>query len=744
MMRHPLIATFLLITNTAFAQQTQTTPPKPTLRELTIENIFDPKHRVAFSGAPQSGFVWLDDKTFTWPRTNEKGDVVEQVVLDTETGKKRTLFNAAKLEAAARKIAGVTAEEAKKLTLRRTYHFSPNKRSVVLTVGDDLYLYAFDSDALTRLTSAPGEEQEASFSPDGKFVAYIRNNNLYVVDVSTQRERQLTTDGNENLLNGILDWVYQEEIYGRGNFRAYWWSPDSSNIAYIQLDERPVKRFTVVDHIPTMQKIELTPYPKAGYPNPIAHLFTVTASGTTPKEIDTERYSGGEFLIVSVDWTPDSSKVVYQVQNREQTWLDLNTANVDGGAPKTLFRETTKAWVDLNGDPEWLKDGTFLWLSERSGFKHLYHYAADGTLKKQITNGPWEARTLHGIDANNEWIYFSGTERSILGTDVYRVRLDGSGLKRLSEAAGDHRASFNPSKSLYIDAWSDFETPAQISLYRGDGSRLRVVDTNEVAALREYRISKPEFLQVRTRDGFVMEALMIKPPDFDPSRKYPVYEYTYSGPHAQQVRNAWRGSQYLWWQLLAGRGMIVWVCDNRTASGKGAESVWPIYKRAGELELRDLEDGLKWLISQPYVDGSRVVLDGWSYGGFMTSYALTHSTMWSAGIAGGSVTDWRDYDSIYTERYMLMPQNNPEGYEATAPRLAAKNLRGNLLLLHGTIDDNVHMQNTMQFVYELQKAGKVFRLMVYPKSRHGISDPQLVTQMRMTMLQFIDETVLRK
>ncbi|MDQ6799998.1 MAG: S9 family peptidase [Acidobacteriota bacterium] len=743
-MRQTALTAALLFASIAAAQQPPTTPPKPTLRELTIENIFDPKHRVAFSGAPQSGFIWLDDKTFTWPRTNEKNEIQEQAVLDTQTGTKRTLFDAAKLQAAARKIAGVTEEDAKKLSQQRTWNFSPNKKTVVLTVGDDLYLYTLDSDTFTRLTSSPGEEQEASFSPDGKSVAFIRNNNLYVMDVASQRERQLTTDGNENMLNGILDWVYQEEVYGRGNFRAYWWSPDSSRIAYMQLDERPVKRFAVVDHIPTMQKVEQELYPKAGFPNPIAHLFTVTASGTAPKEVDTERYSGGDFLIVSVDWSPDSSRVVYQVQNREQSWLDLDTADASGGSPKTLFRETTKAWVEPNGNPEWLKDGSFLWLSERSGFKHIYQYASDGTLKRQVTNGPWEVRTLHGIDPANEWIYFSGTERSVIGGDVYRIHLDGTQMKRLSEAPGSHRATFNPSMTQYVDSWTDIETPAQISLYRNDGSKVRVVDANAVSAIRDYRISRPEFMQVKTRDGFTMEALMIKPVDFDPSHKYPVYEYTYSGPHAQQVINGFRGSQYLWWQLLAQRGMIVWVCDNRTASGKGVESTWPVYKHFGELELRDLEDGLKWLTSQPYVDGSRVILDGWSYGGFMTSYALTHSTLWSAGIAGGTVADWHDYDSIYTERYMLMPQNNPDGYQNSSPRFAAKNLHGDLLLLHGTIDDNVHMQNTVQFMYELQKAGKPFRLMVYPKSRHGVTDPLLVTHLRMTMMQFIEDTVLRK
>src|SRR6266581_1573154 len=287
-MRQTAIAAALLFASIAAAQQPPTPPAKPTLRELSIENIFDPKHRVAFSGAVQSGFVWLDDKTFTWPRMNEKEEVVDQVVFDTQTGTKRTLFEVAK--AVSRKFGGVTEEETRRLSQRKNWSFSPDKKTVVLTVGDDLYFYNFDSDVFTRLTSTPGEEQEATFSPDGKSVAFIRNNNLYVVDVASQRERQLTTDGNENILNGILDWVYQEEVYGRGNFRGYWWSPDSSRITYLQLDERPVKRFTVVDHIPLMQNVEVTPYPKAGLPNPRAKLFTVSAGGGAPQEVDTQSY----------------------------------------------------------------------------------------------------------------------------------------------------------------------------------------------------------------------------------------------------------------------------------------------------------------------------------------------------------------------------------------------------------------------------------------------------------------------
>lgn len=734
-------AASLFIAVTSVAQQVQATAAKPSLRELTIENIFDPKQRLAFSGSPQSGFVWLDDKSFTWPRTDSSGSVVEQLVYDTESGKTHLLFDNAKLEAALSRVANLSADEAKRIPKTRSWTFSPDKKSALLTLADDLYTYNFASGMLVRLTSSSGGEEEASFSPDGRLVAFVRKNNLYVVDLATQREKQLTTDGTDDIINGTLDWVYQEEVFGRGNFHAYWWSPDSTNIAFLHLDERPVKRFTIVDHLPTMQSLELEPYPKAGFPNPIAKLFTVAIKGDKPKEIATTSY-GNDILLVGVTWSPDSRRVLYQVQDREQTWLDLDATTIADGTTTKLIHETTKAWVEPSPSPEWLSDGSFLWLSERSGFRHLYHYDGAGKLLAQVTNGPWEVRTLHGVDQKNHTIYFSGTERTSIGIDVYRIAMDGSGLKRLSGAPGTHKATFNPSFSHYLDTWTDVETPPQTSLVRNDGKTMRIVDENEPSLLRQFRRSKPEFVQVRTRDGFVMEAEIIKPLDFDPAKKYPVYEHTYSGPHSQQVLNDYQRTQYLWHQYLAQHGIIVWVCDNRTASGKGAESAWPVYKHFGDLELRDLEDGLKWLTSQPYVDASRVMLNGWSFGGFMTTYALTHSTMWSAGIAGGSVTDWHDYDSIYTERYMLTPEHNDAGYRESAPRWSAKDLHGNLLLLHGLTDDNVHVQNTIQIAYELQKANKVFGMMLYPKSRHGVTDPLLITQMRSTMWKFIQENLL--
>ena len=711
---------------------------------LTLDEIYDPAKRVNFGGTPPPGLTWLPDgQHYLQRQTEEQTRQVRLLKVHALTGKAEPFYDAAKMEAAFARLPGLGAEAAKRLAQRGAGQMNPKRTAALINYANDLFYYEFGGETAVRLTSSADEEVGEEFSPDGRLVSFVRNYNLYVVDVGTQRERSLTLDGHAKLFNGRLDWVYQEELYGRGNFKGYWWSPDSSQLVYLQLDESRVKDFVVIDHIPYQQKVEETAYPKAGMPNPMVRLGVVNASGGETRWVDTFKYQGVEPLIVRVGWKPDGKRVVYQVCNREQTWLDLNFADPATGKTETIFRETSPAWVEADNatDPVWLKDETFLWLSERTGWRHIYHYCLDCKAAQPVTSGKWEVRALHGVDEASGWIYFSGTERSPIGGDAYRVKLDGSGLQRLTEVPGTHQANFDPTFKHFIGVWSDAQTPPQVRLYSADGKMARVIEENSVVALKQYKLSRPEFLQVKTRDGFVMEAMMIKPPDFDPKKKYPVWSFTYSGPHAQSVRNSWGGPNFLWHQMLAQKGYLIWVCDNRTASGKGMESAWPLYKNFGELELRDLEDGVAWLKSQPYVDGARIGINGWSYGGFMTAYALTHSTSFKIGIAGGSVTDWRDYDTIYTERYMGTPQNNPEGYVKSSPVHAAKNLHGKLLLIHGTMDDNVHMQNTIQFVYELQKAGKPFELMLYPKSRHGVVDPLLVKHMRELMTRFILENL---
>ncbi|HYO78792.1 MAG TPA: DPP IV N-terminal domain-containing protein, partial [Thermoanaerobaculia bacterium] len=547
----------MMRTAAAFLLLLASTPLFAQKKPLTLEAIYHPTEKVAFGGAIQADFDWIDDTSFIWPRTDGKGNFAEWRVYDVATGKERALFDRAKVAAALRE-AGLSADDARTASESDELAFDGKKRAFVVTVGDDLYLYSLARNTATRLTSAPGAEEEATFSPDGTRVAFVRQNDLYVVDLNG-RERRLTTDGSKEILNGKLDYVYQEEVYGRDIWKAFWWSPDSTRLAFLQLDERQVPEYTIVDHIPYRLDLNVYHYPKAGDPNPRVKLFIAPASGGSRIEADTERYTSGEFLIVNVAWSADARSLTYQIQNREQYWLDLISASPQDGTSRTLFRETTKAWVDPLGNPVWRKDGSFLWQSERNGYRHIYHYTADGTLLRQITSGEWEARDVHGSDAN--YVYFSGTERSPIGLDVYRIRLDGTGLQRISEAAGRHVATFNPSLTHYLDKWSDIRTPPQIRVHRGDGTVARLVEENRVAALDEYAMQRIEFLQVKARDGFPMEAMLIRPPNFDPSKKYPVYQFLYGGPHAQQVRNEWRGQFMLFNQLIAQSGAVVFMVD---------------------------------------------------------------------------------------------------------------------------------------------------------------------------------------
>jgi len=708
-------------------------------KEITLEAIYNPSTRVYLSGAVQSGFQWLDDSTFIWPRKDQKGNLVEWERFDVKTGKTQPFFDRAAFEKALVQ-SGVSDDDAKAAAKSTSQNFDAKKSAMVVEAGNDLFLYSFATKSAMRLTSTPAAEELPEFSPDGQKVAFVRGNDLFVIDVASGKERQLTTDGGPQILNGMLDWVYDEEVYGRGTKRGYWWSPDSKRIAFLHFDEHGVPTYPTVDQIPYHPVAETYNYPKAGDPNPHVKLMIAPAGGGEVVTVDNDRYvglAGGDILIVRVGWNGDGSTLTYQIQNREQTWLDLNTS--DG---KTLIHETTKAWVSAIDNPTFLDDGSFLWQSERSGFQHLYHYKADGTLIRQVTNGDWEIGDLYGVDKKNGWIYFSATERTVLGMDVYRTKIDGTGFQRLSEKPGTHAPKFSPSFTYFVDNWSDINTPNQARLHRADGPVVKVVDENLVSALAGFNLPRPEFLQVKARDGVMLEALIIKPSNFDSSKKYPVYEYHYGGPHAQQVTNAWKGQTFAFLQLIAQQGVVVWICDNRGASGKGAVSAWNLYKHFGEVELRDMEDGLAWLSSQPWIDGSRIMTYGWSYGGYMTTYAMTHSKRFIAGIAGGTVADWRDYDSIYTERYMLMPQNNPDGYKNSSPRWSAKELHGNLLLLHGAIDDNVHPQNTMQLAYELEKAQVPFRMKLYPKSQHGVRDPALLFDLQKTILDYVREQLL--
>jgi dipeptidyl-peptidase-4 len=500
-----------------------------------------------------------------------------------------------------------------------------------------------------------------------------------------------------------------------------------------------VPTFVVTDEVPTDQRVEMTRYPQVGDPNPIARVGVVAAAGGPTTWIDMSAYDPTDALVVRVGWAPDSRRVMFQVQNRVQSWLELNGADVRTGKPTRLIREETAYWVDPIDSPMWLPDGTFLWQSDRTGYRHVYRYSSDGRLAGAVTSGDWDVRALYG--AADGWVYFSAAEHSPLANHVYRAKMDGTGLVRLTDADADHTANFNPQFSMFVDVASNVTTPHKTRLRDATGRVVRVVEENAVPVLAEYRLGKVEFVKVPARDGVVLEGMMIKPPDFDPSKKYRVMSFTYAGPGAQSVRDAWGRQTYMWHQMLAQQGIIVWILDNRGASNKGVRSAHTSFRNFGEADLRDLLDGVAWLSKQPYVDANRIGIWGWSFGGYMTAYALTHSDAFKLGIAGAPVTDWRLYDSVYTERYMGLPGQNPQGYERSSVLAAAANLKGKLLLIHGAIDDNVHVQNSIVFADALQRAGKPFELMLYPQSRHGVTHPMRVKHMREMMTRFILENL---
>jgi dipeptidyl-peptidase-4 len=711
-------------------------------KSLTLDDIYDPQKQINFSGSLPRIVRWLEDGThYLQFNNNPSLGPVGLLKVNAQTGKSESFIDKEKMEKALAATPGFSHDAAAKYINFSSYVFSPNSDAVLVDYEKDLYYYKFGEDKAQRLTNTPDEEENPSFSPNGKLIAFTRKNNIYFVDLASGKEQALTTDGNKTIFNGRLDWVYEEEIYGRGTTQSYWWSPNSQDIAYLSLDESKVPEFTVVDHLPLYQTLENTNYPKAGEPNPTVKLNVVSVKGGSPRPIELNTYQPIEFLITRVGWTPDSKNVVYQVQNREQTWLDLNLADSQTGKTRNLLKETSQAWVEVVDLPEWLSDGSFLWQSDRSGWKHLYHYSAEGKLLEAVTKGDWDIRDFYGVA--DGWIYFSATEHGRISNDIYKVKLNGSELTRLSKDwEANHTARFNPQFTAFIDTASNITTPPQIRLYKNDGSLTRVIEENKVAALSEFKLGKVEFVRVPTRDNsFTMDALMIKPADFDPNKKYPVMSYTYSGPATPSVRNTWLGAQYMWHQLLAQKGYIIWICDNRSASHQGMRSTYPIFRNLAELELKDLEDGLSWLKQQSFIDGNRIGIWGWSYGGYMTAYALTHSKSFKIGISGAPVTDWRNYDSVYTERYMGLPKNNPEGYRKSSVIEAAANLQGKLLLIHGTMDDNVHLQNSIQFIDALEKAGKQFQFMIYPKSRHGVVQPQRVKHLREMMTNFILENL---
>jgi dipeptidyl-peptidase 4 len=564
-----------------------------------------------------------------------------------------------------------------------------------------------------------GPDQISKTSPDGKWTAVVRKNDLYAIEKDTKNQTRFTTDGNDVIFNGYPDWVYWEEVYDRKP-QGPWWSPDSTQIAFLRVDDTRVARFVILDNTQREQKPEITYYPIAGATNPTVKLGIARLADGGVTWIDLGDYPEDDLIVTRVGWLPDSKQVYLFAQNRIQTWLDVCVAPAAGGKPTKLFRDQTPAWVENLGPLTFLPDGSFLYFSEKTGYKHLYRYSPKGELIGAVTSGDWVVRSLDRVDKDGDWIYFSGTRDGWLGKQAYKVKFDGTGLEKLTKDKGTHEVEFSPNAKYFVDTWSSFDTDPQTALFRTDGSQVRFLERGPSAqGKKQGKGPAAKLVEIPTPDGFSLAGTVLLPPNHDPAKKYPVWFQTYGGPQLPTVTDkagAGGGDG-----PLAAMGFIVFRADPRSASARGAITCWPIYKKMGVEELKDIETAIRWLIENyPSVDPNRIGMSGHSFGGYITAYAMTHSKLFAAGIAGAPPTDWRSYDSIYTERYMSTPMDNPEGYKVTSVVEAASDLHGRLLILHGMMDDNVHMQNTVQLMDALQKANKDFEVMFYPHARHGI------------------------
>lgn len=695
---------------------------------------------------------WIDEESWIeWGRApGAAADAPEQLLrVEARSGRSEPLYDAEALEAALARLPQFDAGQARRAARRRRYDWLPDRSGFLLEHGGTVFAYRFEEHRAVAITSG-AEAVGREISPDGRHLAFVRGGEIWLTSTAALEERPLTRGGGAEVLNGRLNWVYQEEIYGRGNYDGFWWSPDSQRIAFLQLDQSGMGEYRVEDHLPRHGAQQLYRYPKAGDPNPVARVGCTMLDGEAVW-LAVEDRPADDRLIVSVDWQPDSARVLVQVTSRIQNELELWSADPVSGAARVLYEERSPAWIKRL-PLTWLPDGGLLLLSDRSGWRHLYRLAEDGRITA-ITSGDFEVLKVASVGPEGRSVYAQTNEGNLLERHVWHVPLDGSPRRRVTQGRGTHSARVSPEAGLAVVRWSNAGDPGGLRLLELPGGEVvREIGRAPVELLETVGFREPEFLEVPNRDGFRMQAKLQRPAGFRTKdvrtkdvrargfragRSFPVLIYTYGGPHAPAVRDRFGGFRDLWHSALADEGYLVWTCDNRSASGAGREAAAAMYRRAGETELADLLDGLDWLEAQGWADPARVGIWGWSYGGFMSAYALTHSDRFRMGIAGAPVTDWRNYDSIYIERYMDTPEANPEGYERSSVVAAAADLEGELLIIHGTLDENVHMANSLQLAYALQQAGKSFELMLYPKNRHGVREPRQREHLYRMMTAFI-------
>lgn len=607
------------------------------------------------------------------------------------------------------------------------YTLSPDETKILIGTGTekiyrhstrmDYYIWDIKTEKLTRLSNG-AKQRLATFSPDGSKVVFLRENNIFISDLASGNETQVTTDGLVNsIINGSPDWVYEEEF---GFTKGFAWSPDGNKLAFYRFDESKVKEFDLVMYDSLYPSIYKYKYPKAGEDNSVVsiHVYDLKTLKTQVMDVGLEK----DQYIPRIKWTEDSNVLSIQRMNRLQDQLEILLADATTGVSKNIYTEKNKYYIEISDNLTFLKDKKhFVFTNDQDGYSHIYLYNMDGSLVKQLTSGKWEVLEIKGADEKNGLVYFISDEESPIDKALYSVKIDGTAKTKISLKEGTNAVEFSEGYKYFINTWSDANTPSYITINKANGKVLKVLIDNSkiVKATRDYGFTPEEFFPFTTKDSIKLYGWMIKPPDFNAAKKYPVFVYVYGGPGDQTVLNSWGSSNLAWFEMLAQKGYIIVSVDNRGTGGRGEAFKKCTYGQLGKLETIDQVETAKYLGNLAYIDKTRIGIWGWSYGGYMSALCMTKGAdYFKMGIAVAPVTNWRYYDNIYTERYMGLPKDNANGYDDNSPVNHVKKLKGKFLLIHGTADDNVHFQNSVMLANALVNANKQFDMQFYPNKNH--------------------------
>ena len=721
------------------AQQTSApsvTPQNGPAKQLTIADIFA---EGGLTGRAPETVKWSPDgKRVSYVLRDDSGEHGQLWYIDLEATKPAVLVTSEKLASLAppETATGNQTKDDRDRDRRARYsiagyHWAPDSKNLLFDAKGQLWLYRLDNGTAVQLTSSSDPIGDPKFSPDGKRISYIRKHNLYVRPVNGDRETQLTSttpDDGDNILNGETDWVYTEELDVRSN---YFWAPDGRHIAFLQMNEAEVPEYPIVDFIPQHPAVDKQKYPKAGDKNPEVRIGVIDSNGGKPHwiRLAPELENDKDYYIPRFGWA--NKDVIYaEVLNRAQNRLDLYFVDINGGHSQLMLTDKSDNWIEIDDNFRVLKSGDrFIWPSWRDGHTHLYLYSFNGgnpvsapaQLVRQLTHGDFEVFELKAVNESNGTVYFTANKDDDRQRQLYAVKLDGGDISRISKEEGTHDVTFSDDAAHYVDDFSALVVPPRLSLCDLNPTCKTFWSSRDLAS---FNLIKPQFVDFKAEDGTVLRGLILLPLPAQNSSaaKVPVLLNPYGGPHGQTVRDRWGGTTFLFHQLLARDGIAILQVDNRGMGARGQKFAAALRHNFGQVELKDQLTALDQALQQfPQLDRNRLGWWGWSYGGYMTLYSMSHSDRFKAGFAVAPVTDWKDYDTIYTERYMGLPKENAEGYEKAAPINSAKDLHGIVTIAHGTSDDNVHMQNTMQMVNQLIGAGKQYSLLVYPRKTHSIA-----------------------